>query len=299
MPFLTIFTTPKPFTINPHINMIQRNAIQSWLHLGPEVEVFLVGNEAGMAEVASEFGIPHFPDVGCNEQGTPLLSSMYDLARQASRAQLLAHLNADILVMPDFVTAARCVSDQADLFLAAGQRWDLDVSKPLDFSSGWDARLQTEVVSRGRLHPPVGSDYYIFPRPLLADMPDFAIGRSGWDNWTIYHALQSGWSVVDITPDATVVHQNHDYSHLPGGLPPYDLEETKRNIALAGGMKHMYTMLEANKRLVNGKIRPARMSLPGFWHRLELLVTSDDLQGARKTIVQQLRRLRRKYERMA
>jgi hypothetical protein len=48
MTFLTIFTSPKPFTKNPHINLIQRNAIQSWLHLGPEVEVFMMGDEAGM-----------------------------------------------------------------------------------------------------------------------------------------------------------------------------------------------------------------------------------------------------------
>ena len=54
MTFLAVFTAPKPF-LNPHINTIQRNAIQSWMHLGTDVEVFLMGNEEGMAEVASEW----------------------------------------------------------------------------------------------------------------------------------------------------------------------------------------------------------------------------------------------------
>ena len=35
MSFLTIFTAPKPFT-DPHINLIQRNALRSWLALGPD-----------------------------------------------------------------------------------------------------------------------------------------------------------------------------------------------------------------------------------------------------------------------
>ena len=40
MSFLTIFSAPKKFT-DPHIDIIQRNAIQSWQHLGPDVEVIL------------------------------------------------------------------------------------------------------------------------------------------------------------------------------------------------------------------------------------------------------------------
>ena len=45
-PLITIFTAPKPFT-NPHIDLIQRNAIQSWLHLGDDVNVVMIGNEPG------------------------------------------------------------------------------------------------------------------------------------------------------------------------------------------------------------------------------------------------------------
>ena len=44
MTLLTVFSAPKPFT-NPHIALIQRNALQSWLNLGDGVEVLLVGDE--------------------------------------------------------------------------------------------------------------------------------------------------------------------------------------------------------------------------------------------------------------
>lgn len=296
MTFLTVFTAPKPFT-NPHIATIQRNAIQSWMHLGPEVEVLLMGDEQGMAEVAEELNIRHFPEVKCSEKGTPYINSMFDFAREASDAQYLAILNADIMLMPDFVEATRQVGSLADKFLFLGRRYDLDVEEELEFSPGWDARLRDEVDQNGTLHGPVGSDYFLVPRDLLTDMPEFAIGRSGWDNWTIYHAVKSGWQVVDVTRSAMIVHQNHDYSHLPGNKPPYDLPETKKNITIAGGMRSMYTILEANKILVDGELKPVPMSIPKLLHRLELLITKDELDGPRKSVVRWLKKTRRKYER--
>ncbi len=299
MSLLTIFTSPKPFTLSAHISQIQRNAIQSWIHLGPEVEVFLMGDEPGAADVASEYGIRHFPDVASSPQGTPYISSMFQIARQASSAPYLMISNADVLFLPDLLDAVKKVADQSRDFLVISQRWDLDLMGPLDFSPGWEERIKAEVERRGNLHAPVGSDYFLFPRHLLTDMPAFTIGRSGWDNWTIYHARKAGWDVVDITRAATVIHQNHDYSHLPGGQPPYDLPETKDNVRLAGGMKTMYTILEANRVLVDGQVRNARVSLPGLLHRLELLIAEDDPRGLRKTLIRWLRRSRRKYENKA
>jgi hypothetical protein len=295
MPSLVIFTAPKPFT-NPHVAAIQRNAIRSWQALGNEVEVIVFGNESGTAEACAEIGVLHRPDVRLSQWGTPLISSMFDLARLISDAPYLAIFNADVLLLPDFVSAVLRVASQTKNFLAMSRRWDLDVQGERDFGRGWDDKLRAEVRARGRLHPPVGSDYYAFPRHLLQDMPDFAIGRSGWDNWMIYHARRSAWAVVDLTPSVTIVHQNHDYSHLPGNKPPYDLPETQKNVSIAGGMKHMYTILEANKELINGQIRPARLNMPRLLHRLELLTTADDLRGFRKVVVQRLKRMRRRYE---
>jgi hypothetical protein len=293
MPFLTIFSAPKPFT-NPHIATIQRNAIRSWQQLGDEVDVVLVGDESGLAETAAELGIRQLPEVRRNEWGTPLVSSIFDQARRASQARLLAYLNADILVMPDFFQAASQIAAQAERFLIVGQRWDLDVRQALEFGPGWAARLRAEVLSNGRLHAPAGSDYFVFPRPLLADMPDFAIGRAGWDNWTIYHALRSGWEVVDITHAVMVVHQDHDYSHLPGGRPHYDLEESDRNQALAGGMSHLYTVLDTNKELAAGKIRSHRPSLLRVIRNAEMQLMPDGKrQGMRWALTRRLRRLRR------
>ena len=70
MPLITIFTAPKPFT-DPHIDVIQRNAIRSWLSLGGDVEVILVGDEAGMSAVASEYRVTPARRCGVQRTGHP------------------------------------------------------------------------------------------------------------------------------------------------------------------------------------------------------------------------------------
>jgi hypothetical protein len=291
---LTIFTAPKPFT-NPHIAVIQRNALRCWQSLGAAVEVIMVGDEEGMAEVAAEYGVQHLPNVECNRFGTPLISSIFNLARDASTSPLLMYANADILFFPDILDTARTLMEQAERFLLVGQRWDLDVTELLDFDSGWAQRLRADVQARGVLHVPAGSDYFLFPRPLYADIPDFAVGRAGWDNWMIYHATRQPWPVIDGTPTVTIVHQNHDYSHLPGGQAHYDLEETQINARLGGGMRNMYMVLDTEKELVDGKVRRPRFRLVRLIRALERAVQPEGevSGGLRWRLTRALRRWRR------
>src|ERR1041385_5688419 len=103
MSFITLFSAPKPFT-NPHIATIQYNAIKSWTLL-PDVDVILLGEETGLAEAARELGVKHIPNVRCNENSTPLISSMFQLVREYSSSDLLCIINADMLLMSDFVAA--------------------------------------------------------------------------------------------------------------------------------------------------------------------------------------------------
>ena len=295
MAYLTIFSAPKSFN-DPHIATIQRNAIQSWLHLDPEVEVLLVGDEPGMTEVAEEFHIRQLPDVTRNEAGTPLVNSIFALAREASDSPFLAYVNADILLLPETLPATRQVASQVDRFLVIGQRWDLEVQQALDFGPGWDRDLVERTRREGQLHAPAGSDYFIFPRSQFIGMPEFAIGRAGWDNWMIYHARRQGLPVVDATPSLMIIHQNHDYSHLPGGKPHYDQAESRQNEALAGGSGNLFMVLDSDKQLIDGRIRKPHTTLIRTLRWAEVRLTPTESQGNRlqKSLARRVRRLRRR-----
>lgn len=277
MPLITLFSAPKPFT-DPHIALIQRNAIKSWTLL-PAVEVILLGEETGLTEVAHELRVKHIPNVRCNESGTPLISSMFQLARQNSNSDILCIINADMILMSDLLEAAmesrRLLLDRRQQnFVLLSQRWDLDVTQPIEFTEGWQNHLWSTVHSQGSLHRPAGSDYFLFPKSCYTDIPDFTIGRAGWDNWMIYKARKEKWSVIDCTPSVMVIHQNHDYSHLPGGKPHYEHPDTNENIRLAGGQANIrYTILDATHQLTaDGKLIRPKMSYLRFMRGVELFL---------------------------
>jgi len=281
MPLITLFSAPKPFT-NPRIAMIQRNAIKSWTLL-PEVEVILLGEEEGLAHAAKELGVMHIPHVECNAGGTPLISSMFQLARENSHSDLLCIINADMILMPDFVEAAmesssllldnRQLAVGLQKFVLLSQRWDLDITQPIEFIAGWQERLRSSVLGQNNLHRPAGSDFFLFPKSCYQDIPDFTIGRAGWDNWMIYKARREDWPVIDGTPSIMIVHQTHDYSHLPGGKSHYDHPDTNINIRLAGGHAHIrYTILDSTHQLVDGKLARPQMTSLRLMRKLELFL---------------------------
>ena len=282
MPLITLFSAPKPFT-DPHIAMIQRNAIKSWTLL-PDVEVILLGEETGLAEAARELGVKHLPNVARNESGTPLISSMFQLARENSSSDLLCIVNADMILMADFLEAARTVysggrvaegmsRSHHDNFVLLSQRWDYDITSLIDFVEGWENRLSSIVHRQGQLHRPAGSDFFLFPKSCYTDIPNFTIGRAGWDNWMIYKARKEGWAVIDCTPSMMIVHQNHDYSHLPGGKPHYEHPDTNENIRLAGGQSNVrYTILDSTHQLADGKLIRPRMTSLRFTRKFELFL---------------------------
>lgn len=271
MPLITLFSAPKPF-INSHIAMIQRNAIKSWTLL-PDVEVILLGEETGLVEAARELGVKHIPNVVRNESSTPLISSMFQLARENRHSDLLCIINADVILMSDFVEAAKQAMRLKDKFVLLSQRWDLDISAPLDFTAGWQRQLEEIVRMQDQLHRPTGSDFFLFPKSCYTDIPNFAIGRAGWDNWMIYKARREGWAVIDCTPTVMIVHQNHDYSHLPDAKPHYEHPETNENVRLAGGQANIrYTILDSTYQLVNGKLARPKITSLRFMRGVELFL---------------------------
>jgi hypothetical protein len=291
MAFLTIFTAPKPFT-NPHINIIQRNAVQAWTCM-KDVDIILIGDEPGIPDAARELGVRNVPNVERDDKGIPTVKSVMEISHAYSDSPVLAYTNADMILMSDLPQAARRVSEQARNFLLVGQRWDLDVIEPLDFSHDWESRLRLDVAQRGKFYSPWGIDYFVFPRCLYTDVPNFTIGRPAWDNWMVYHARTTFGMAIDASRDVLAIHQKHDYSHLPGNKPPYGSEVAKSNLAKAGGRRCVYNILDTNRELVRGRIRIPEVRLVRILRRLERLFINDTGKGWSWEISIRLQRMQR------
>ena len=225
---LTIFTTPKPF-VDKHIITIQRNALRSWQAMGEAVEVLVIGNDEGVAENAEIVRrVPHSRCALQLPRYTPLISSMLSLAREHSSSPYLAIVNTDIILFPDMLQAIRDTAKARQEFVLIGQRWDMDVTEELPGGLEAFTSFKDQVKEKGSLHPPMGSDYFLFPRTCYTEIPDFAIGRAGWDNWFIFKSRWEGWALVDATQDITIVHQNHDYPPFTGRAAPLSFAGNRR-----------------------------------------------------------------------
>lgn len=258
---LTLFSTPKPF--RGHIGVIQRNALQSWRRLHPEVEVILFGDDAGAAEVCRELGLRHEANVERKENGTKGLRSIFGRAQEIGRHDILCYVNCDIILTSDFLRAVESVSRWQEKFLMVGRRWDVEVTQPLDFSHpGWQEAIVQRAHQEGfqRLHYNI--DYFAFRCGLYAQMPDLVIGRNWWDQWLVWQAGAAGVPVVDVSDVVCAVHQNHDYSYHPQGMAGvWGDEATQENFRRAGGWSHLHTIEDARYRLGHGGLQPNR----GYW----------------------------------
>jgi len=249
---ITIFTTAKPFVGQMRINQI--NAITSWKQLGPDIEVLLFGKGEGYSEVAKDLGLVWIDQVGVSANGTPLITCMFELARQKGHYPTQLYVNCDIILLGNVPEILRGINKER--FLAVGQRWDIDLDKEIEFSnSNWKKLLQARVLQSATLHPPLGSDYFLYQGNIWTDLPTLVVGRAGYDNYLIYHCRLKGVPVIDLTETLIAIHQNHDYRHHPGGYQGvfYGPEAEINSQGL--DQTFFFTPVEADFRIIAGKMR--------------------------------------------
>lgn len=213
-----------------------------------------MGDAEGVADVAREHGLRHLAEIERTELGTPLMSSAFRVAAAAATARSLCYVNADILLYQRFFDAASAIG--FGRFLASSRRVNID---PAIVDEAPSEERVLEWARAGTFDSEWAMDVFLFPAALRLDLPPFAVGRPGWDNWLVSHARDLRIPVVDLTPTAAVVHQTHGYGHVPGGTGnSYEGPEAVNNRVLAGGPDTLCTLDCATHVMLNGKVRRAR-----------------------------------------
>ena len=237
---LTIFSIPKPFAGST--GEIQAAAVRSWACLVGDDQVVLVGEapEPGA-------GVPFERVEALQPEGAaPRLDDAFARVDAVARQPLRCFLNADIVLLPDLLPAVERAAAFAPRFLLVGQTRDLD---PAVVGGRASDELRAVALERGILRGPTAIDWFVFPAGLFDPMPPFSVGRAAFDNWMIWKARQLG-PVIDATAAVVAVHQSHGYGHLAGGKDEaYYGAEAARNLELAGGSRHRYTLHDASHRM--------------------------------------------------
>lgn len=273
---LTIFTIPKPFQGQNKVSQI--NAIKSWLKVIPDCEIILFGDEIGVSDVAKKYNMLQISDILKNEYGTPLLSDVFEKAQKLASYNLLCYINADIILTKSFINSLNEI--YFDRYLLSGQRFNMDLSDLIDFNNeNWETELIYALKHQGPLLLNGGMDYFVFPKGTIKSIPQFAVGRAGWDNWLVYYIRKQKLPMIDASCTINVIHQNHNYNHVPNKIgDKYLGAESDRNIQLAGNYKIYLWNLEDSDFILSKdglKRRPINIRevyrrtilvLPSFFH---------------------------------
>jgi len=262
---ITLFTIPKPF--EGHYEIIQKNAIISWMLLEPKCEIIVFSDDLSTEKICNEYQIRYLRDFKNNSYGTPLLDGIWKKVKEVANNDLICYINTDIILLPSFLDQISIV--KYSKFFITGRRWDINIDYLIDFNIDWQSSLIKKVKKEGELHPASGADFFLFPKSLMPDMPKFAIGRGWWDNWIFSYFKSIKVPIIDATKVMTI-HQNHDYSHIKSvsQSTTFKGEEREQNKKIAG-LKYWnkLNILDSNYYWHNGKIIKK-----SFKHRIQRII---------------------------
>ena len=249
---ITFFTTAKSFL--GEARQRQLNALRSWQCIHPEVEVILCGEGDGYREVVSELGLIWLPDVACSEEGCPRIDDMIRKVRGVARHKILAYLNCDIIVMPDLLEAVQRIPFSR--FLMVTQRWDTELTNAIDFGNSGYEQVRQIVEARGVLSRITAIDMLLFRGNVWQELPPLYVGRAYYDNYLLFRALAANVPLVDATKCIMLVHQNHGYGHIAGGIDAvWDGNEGLHNLDTVGGYEALCSIEDATWELTPDALR--------------------------------------------
>jgi len=249
---ISIFSSPRNF--NGIFDIIQQNAINSWLLIDPAIEIYLIDKSDNIPQYLLENKrINWLTNVEHNEFGTPLMNSMIKEVEKKTNNNYLLYVSSDIILFPDTLKIIQPLFFEKK-FCAVCIRRDYEQKEPIKFENGWDKLIQDKLSTVNTTNPMAG-DFFMFPKNFWENFPPFALGRTMVDGWMMYQTLNQKAKLIDVTPSLIIGHQNHDYGHHPGGREGvYKGEEAIRNEKLAGGWQYAFSIKDSNFLLRNNKI---------------------------------------------
>lgn len=256
-PSVLLFSTLKPMS-GPDA-AIQRLAAASWARTG--ARVVLYGDDAGVDELADEFGFEHVPSIARRPNGIPTVDAVFAHARRLAPDACLVYVNSDIYVAGDLATAIELARARFDHFLLVARRTELRLEKPQVESLTADE--VPALASTGRPAPIAALDLFVLDERTMLAPPPMSIGKVGWDGWMVYDARRRGAAVIDVSELVGVLHLDVEPGWSEGKVPPTD-PETMRNRHLTGWAQ-LFTLRHVTHRVVGGAITRSRQTRLRSW----------------------------------
>ncbi|KAL3855424.1 hypothetical protein ACJMK2_014635 [Sinanodonta woodiana] len=210
---VTLFTSFKTdYTVDSEKVLVLNNTLYNWKTLKPLAQLIVFTKKTFDTD---QINLTHwnlFPIYNYSESGIPSIKQMYMHAKELYNTYWHGYFNGDILLTDDFLETLEYVLSVSDTFqndsiLIIGRRINVFnvTSEEVRNMNG----IKKSARSRGSLYDIDAEDYFITNRFFpWSKIPEFVIGRAGYDNWIVGHArCDLKTVVIDATETLTAVHQ--------------------------------------------------------------------------------------------
>ena len=226
VPIVTLFTTFKVAASRNDMNM---NTLRLWASLRPAVRSVLFyteGDDGSFLENARSLGWLTYPTPKLRE-GIPVLKDMfkYVIDHVTPKSAFIGYANSDVVFTEDLNRTLSYISHinwyrmNGQGLLLIGQRYDvlIDTLKPIQGPIGIEQSNALRATHKNGTIFLI--DYFIttstgFP---FDSLPDFVVGKPGYDNWIVSKSLEWQIRVIDCTKTIMALHQIRKYPNEDQG----------------------------------------------------------------------------------
>jgi len=231
---ITIFSHCRPF--EGEFDAIQRAAIESWKSIF-DAQVVIMGR-GGSQAVAQELGVDYADGLRYNAYDTALVPSIFEAGEKAATNDIVCEISSDIILSANAAAVCALAADIERPFIV-GRRTDID-DEGNDF-----------------FHATSAIDYFIYRRGTLGMIPDFAVGRTVYDQWLLW-AARERWQLqtIDATEDLLALHYQHGYPEY-GSLDKMRQSEERRinmDLGRSTGQEQWYCTTDTEYVMTGGVV---------------------------------------------
>ena len=230
-PLLTLFTTLKDL---PERRIIHNHTFINWGAFKPYIQpVLYVESDINsqISHLAKRNGwiVKQAPEL---RENLPVIRTMFKDAIGTFNSDFYGFANADMLFDFSIVSTLQMLKPYVPKlrkgFLISGQRKNILYAR---IKSPEPDQLY-KIKTKGRMYSPLAQDYFIttsngYPWHRL---PDFVVGRPGWDNWIVLKSFQWRLSFIDATKTILALHQ----TGLDGNSAGFQHDDKDVNLKIVG-----------------------------------------------------------------
>jgi hypothetical protein len=256
MDSIVFVTIPRSFKY-PYLNS-QLNTINAIKRYNPDSKIVLYSDDPGVYDFANNNNCIA-PSIVKKNGHLPLVNCALIFANDLFPESYVCFINSDILVLTNLNNILETMSIKFKKYMCICYRTEVIVNKVMNDNDFVQILNNTDNLNNGK-H--TAMDFFLLSPGLVNDieMPNFSVGRPGWDSWLSCRIRRLSIPLIDISNVVTIAHQDHPQVH------DKDSWNVLWKVWTLHGISSFSSLIDSNYKLLSGNNQRLviKYSLSGF-----------------------------------